>query len=218
MNREFWLERWKNNEIGFHQQEISLHLQNYWQQLALGSGTQVFVPLCGKSGDLLWLLGQGHGVLGVEISPIAVEDFFAENQLKPNVQSLGSLKRYQVDGLVIFLGDFFELCAKDLDNVSGVYDRASLVALPTDMRRQYVRHLVQVIAPDAEILLVAMEYDQTEMNGPPFSVAEEEVRQLYEGRYRITRLFAADLLEGSPRFRERGLSRLTEKVYRLKPR
>ncbi len=217
MNREFWLERWKNNEIGFHQQEFSLHLRNYWRQLALKPGSRVFVPLCGKSRDLLWLLAQGHGVLGVEISPIAVEDFFAENQLKPNVQSLGSFERYEVDGLAIFLGDFFELSAKDLQNVSSVYDRASLVALPPDMRGQYVRHLGRVVAPDAEILLVAMEYDQTEMTGPPFSVVEDEVRQLYAGRYRITRLFTADLLEENPRFRERGLSRFTEKVYRLRP-
>src|SRR4030042_914462 len=83
MNPDFWLERWQRNEIGFHQPEINAHLQDFWGQLAVPAGGQVFVPLCGKSRDLLWLRARGHRVLGVELSPIAVRDFFAENALTP---------------------------------------------------------------------------------------------------------------------------------------
>ena len=90
MKAEFWLERWQRNEIGFHQGEINAHLQDYWDRVGLKEGGEVFVPLCGKSNDMLWLRAQGHRVLGVELSPLAVEAFFVENQLKPEVRSIGA--------------------------------------------------------------------------------------------------------------------------------
>ena len=218
MNPEFWQERWQKNEIGFHQQEINAHLQDYWPRLGVAAGSQVFVPLCGKSRDLLWLRARGHTVLGVELSPIAVRDFFRENTLEPHSSRAGAFERCEADGLSILCGDFFNLTAEDLKGVAGVYDRASLIALPPDMRPRYAAHLSAILPKGAAILLVTMEYRQAEMNGPPFSVSEDEVRQMYEKRYDVTRLYTKDILAENPRFRERGLSALSEKIYQLVPR
>jgi len=218
VNPDFWQERWQKNEIGFHQQEINAHLQDYWPRLGVAAGSQVFVPLCGKSRDLLWLRARGHTVLGVELSPIAVRDFFRENLLEPRTSHAGAFERCEADGLSILCGDFFNLTAEDLKGVAGVYDRASLIALPPDMRPRYAAHLSAILPKGAAILLVTMEYRQAEMNGPPFSVSEDEMRQMYEKRYDVTRLFTKDILAENPRFRERGLSALSEKVYQLLPR
>jgi thiopurine S-methyltransferase len=218
MDAGFWLERWKRSEIGFHQSEINPHLQEYWDRLEVPAGGRVFVPLCGKSRDMLWLRAQGHGVLGVEISPIALRDFFSESGLAPSTRSQGRFERWEADGLVILRGDFFDLDRAALGDVAGVYDRASLVALPPPMRVRYAEQL-EAILPDAvATLLVTVEYPQHQMNGPPFSVTEDEVRRLYERRYEVTPLFAKDVLQESPRFAERGLTRLVERVYRLQPR
>ena len=217
MDPQFWHERWQRNETGWHQQEINAHLQDFWPQLKLTAGGQVFVPLCGKSRDLLWLRAQGHAVLGVEISPLAVREFFAENQLTPTVTELGDFERCETDGLTVLCGDFFALTPELLEGVAGVYDRASLIALPPEMRRRYARQLAQVLPRPAGILLVTMEYHQPEMAGPPFAVDESEVRRLYEPRYRVARLFEQDVFAENPRFRERGLTALREKVYRLVP-
>ncbi len=215
MNPDFWLERWQRNEIGFHQQEINAHLQDYWPRLGLPAGSRVFVPLCGKSRDLLWLRTCGHEVLGVEISPLAVRDFFAENRLTPLVAHDGKFERCTADGLSILCGDFFDLAPAQLAGADGVFDRASLIALPPAMRVRYAKHLTAILPRKAETLLVTMEYRQQEMDGPPFSVQEDEVRRLYEPRYMVATLFAKDILAENPRFRERGLSSLKEKVYRL---
>lgn len=102
MKPAFWLEKWERNEIGFHQHEINNHLQAYWQHLKLKPGSPVLVPLCGKSSDMLWLCGQGHNVLGVEISAIAVRDFFQENALNPNISQQGPFKRWETEGLTIY--------------------------------------------------------------------------------------------------------------------
>jgi thiopurine S-methyltransferase len=217
MKTEFWLERWQNNEIGFHQGEINAHLQEYWGGLHLPAGAEVFVPLCGKSRDMLWLCAQGHRVLGVELSPLAVEDFFLENELKPQLRSHGPFDSWSCDGVTLLCGDFFDLDAADLKGVSGVYDRASLVALPPEMRERYAQHLHAILPARVPMLLVTMDYAQAEMSGPPFAVDAAEVRELYAAHYGVEPLYTLDVLAENPRFRERGVSRLDEVVYRLRP-
>ena len=215
MQLEFWLERWQRNEIGFHQDAFNPHLQTFWPQLELAKGC-VFVPLAGKSRDMLWLRAQGYEVLGVEISCLAVEAFFRENELQPEVSQSGCFTRYSVDGLTLLAGDFFELGKGDLANVIGVFDRASLVALPPLLREEYARHMGNILPPRADILLVTLDYPQLQMEGPPFSVAANEVARLYAGYYSVTELFSLDVLAENPRFSARGLSAMYERVFRLR--
>lgn len=218
MEPEFWLERWQNNEIGFHQAEINLHLQEYWSRLRAPGGSVIFVPLCGRTRDMLWLRAEGYRVLGVELSPIAVRDFFAENHLDVEVTARPPFDRWEADGVTLLRGDFFDLTRADGSDIAAVYDRASLIALPQDMRAGYVAKLSAILPSSAEMLLVVMEYPQAEMPGPPFSVSEAEVRRLYEERYFVEHLYTKDILDENPRFRARGLTQLVEKVFHLRPR
>jgi thiopurine S-methyltransferase len=178
----------------------------------------VFVPLCGKSRDLLWLRAQGHTVLGVEISPIAVRDFFAENQLRVQARPDGYFERCEVDALTILCGDFFALTEAHLTSVAGVYDRASLIALPAEMRVRYAAHLQSILPAHAEVLLITVEYPPAQMAGPPFCVHPQEVEELYADCYTITPLYHQDVLAENAKLRERGLTELVERVYRLTPR
>lgn len=218
MDAEFWHERWQRNQIGFHQHEINSHLQAFWGNLAAPAGSRIFVPLCGKSRDMLWLRSQNLNVTGVEISPVAVRDFFAENALEPTVTQQGDFERWEADGLMILLGDFFALAAADVADCAGVFDRASLIALPPAMRARYAQHLLAVLPRGVQTLLITLEYDQQQMNGPPFSVQEAEVLALYAEHCQVDRLLAINALEDEPGFRQRGLNRLEEKVYLLTPR
>jgi len=215
MDAAFWHERWKNNEIGFHQSSFNNHLLKFWPALDIKPEAPVFVPLCGKSQDLLWLRTRGHSVVGVEISPVAVRDFFVENQLTPAVTRHGPFEVWVADGVRIFCGDFFALTPAELRDVQGVFDRAALIALPPELRARYVSHLFSILPSEIQILLVTMEYSGDTMQGPPFSVLETEVHALYEPRFQIARLLSQDILDQNPRFRERGLDSLHEKVYRL---
>jgi len=217
MDPDFWHHRWRKNEIAFHQQDINTHLQHFWNRLELKPNECIFVPLCGKSLDLLWLAGQGHPVLGVEISRLAVESFFRENQLNPQIRQAERFEVWQADTFTLLCGDFFALVPADLSDVASVYDRASLIALPPAMRQQYARHLTALLPPSASVLLVTLEYPQDAMQGPPFSVEEPEVKALYENAYDIERLYVHDALPENPRFHDR-LSRLEEKVYLLRPK
>ena len=215
MNKEFWLERWKREEIGFHQSEINPYLCRYWHELHPAKNNTVFVPLCGKSRDLLWLRQQGHRVLGVELSAIAVQAFFNENGYTPHRTTAGKFDCCEADGIHILCGDFFDLSQDDLAQVSAVYDRASLVALPPKMREQYARHLVSILPPATQILLITFDYPQQEMQGPPFAVSVDEVKALYRDHAEIRLLAQLDVRAQNPRFQQRGLSRLHENIFLL---
>lgn len=215
MKKEFWLERWERAEIGFHQNEINPYLLRYWRELPAARGGEVFVPLCGKSLDMLWLRRQGSTVLGVELSAIAAQDFFKENGLSPAQADSGKFDCREADGIRILCGDFFDLGKEDLATVSAVYDRASLVALPPEMRERYARHLVEMLPPATQILLVTFDYPQAEMQGPPFAVSVNEVEALY-GKYAEIRLLGQEeVLEQNPRFKQRGMSRMQENIFLL---
>lgn len=215
MQPSFWQERWQQNQIGFHQEAINLHLQQFWPKLGIAPGHGVFVPLCGKSADMLWLRAQGYTVVGVELSPLAVQAFFAENGLPVTTRTQGRFTVYEAEGICIYCGDFFDLTADALEGVGAVYDRASLIALPPDMRPAYAAHLQRLLVAGSSMLLVAFDYPQQEMQGPPFSVEACEVRALYGDHCSIELIHSADILQQEARFRDRGVTRLQEKVYRL---
>ncbi len=94
MEPAFWHERWKLGQIGFHQQRVHPGLQDHAEAF-LGSASQrVLVPLCGKSLDLDWLARQGHDVVGVELSEVAVQQFHEEHDRTPEVETHGPYTAY----------------------------------------------------------------------------------------------------------------------------
>jgi len=216
MQEKYWLDRWERKDIGFHQNEINPYLHEYWQELQLAPGSAVFVPLCGKSRDMLWLHQRGHTVLGVELSGIAAQAFFTENGMTPQCSVHDQFTHMETNDLHILCGDFFDLDKNDVAKVTAVYDRAALIALPPEMRKRYTRHLLHILPPATQILLLTLDYPQHEMSGPPFSVSMDEVTSLYQSHAGITLLTQRDVLEQNFRFQERGLSQLQENTILLK--
>lgn len=215
VQREFWLERWQNNEIGFHLADVNPRLRQYWPALGVPEGAGVFVPLCGKSLDLHWLAGQQHPVVGVELAEAAVRAFFAEAGLHPRLERDVRWSCYVHEALRIYCGDFMDLTARELRGVGGVYDRAALVALPPRMREHYVDHLLRIVPDGACILLVTFEYDQSRIPGPPHAVLEDEVNALYGARCDVELLAREQVRMIPPAFAAAGIDAAGEAVYRI---
>lgn len=215
METDFWHQRWQENQIGFHQPAANPHLQVCWSRLVIPAGSKVFVPLCGKSLDMLWLRDQGYSVVGVELSPLAVESFFQENNLTAEQTRLEDFTLYRSQGIEIYCGDYMQLTPRLLGEIRVVYDRAALIALPPRMRQDYVKQHVTLTDASTPVLLITLEYPQAQMDGPPFSVSEDEIANLYSGRYEIEKLIDENILAKESRFAERGLTSLHEKVYLL---
>lgn len=215
MERDFWLERWQQNQIGFHLPAVNPRLVQHANALPSVPGQRVLVPLCGKTIDMAWLAQRGLRVLGVELSSLAVDAFFHEQGWTPHVTHEGPFVRYAASGVEILCGDFFALNASIAGELDGVYDRAAMVALPPSMRSAYAQHVSRLLPSTARGLLVSFDYDQNEMQGPPFSVPEAQVRALWEPAVQVTHLADHDILQDEPRMRERGLTHLHEHVYAL---
>ena len=179
MDKEFWLERWKEQQIGFHEGVVNELLEKHCGVLSLQQGNRIFVPLCGKTVDIHWLLSKGYSVVGIELSELAVQQLFGDLQVTPNIVESSDLKLYQTDGLDVYVGDIFSLSAERLGSVDAVYDRAALVALPFELRQRYTQHLKRM-THHAQQLLISFEYDQETMAGPPFSISPEEISEHYK--------------------------------------
>lgn len=207
MDAEFWHQRWMANQIGFHLDQVNPFLKRDWSELQLTPPAEVLVPLCGKTLDMRWLQQQGYQVTGVELSEKALQAFMAEHQIAAEQVAHPRFCQWQAEGLRLFCGDFFDLSAEDVKGVKAVYDRAALVALPSEMRQRYVAHLRDILSSGVQILLITMEYDQSQMDGPPFSVPQAEVETLFKGGSQINLL---ETVQG-----QRKGQPLMEKVYHI---
>ncbi|MCP5207645.1 MAG: thiopurine S-methyltransferase [Hahellaceae bacterium] len=216
MDHDFWHDRWHRKEIGFHQPSINHYLNQHWSELSLQRSDTVFVPLCGKSRDMFWINDKGHPIKGVELSPIACKDLFEEANLTAQITHEENFSHYQHDSIDILCGDFFKLTVEHMKRVKAVYDRAALIALPPEMRQQYVNHLNQILPQQCKILLVALAYPQQEMSGPPFSVTTDEILSLYGAQWTIETITENLLGKDDPFTKRTGLSEVTESAYLLK--
>jgi len=208
MEADFWHKMWNSGVVGFHQPDVNHYLKTHWPKLQLQGNENVLVPLCGKSLDMIWLAQQGHSVLGIELSPKALDEFLAENKLTAEPIEQGNHCGYKLPDMTLLCGDFFHLTKEQCSDIHVVYDRAALVALPPKMREQYVKHLAEILPKGSQYLLVTMEYVQNQMSGPPFSVAESEVIDLFSSFAEIHKI------EENP-FSRKGMAAV-EKVFIIK--
>lgn len=215
MDSDFWQQRWRDGRTGFHQDRPTPLLLKHWSTLALAAGTRVLVPLAGKSLDLLWLAARGHRVLGVELSPLAVNQFFTEHGLVPEIFDSRYGSHHRAGNIELICGDVFGLDAGALADCAAVYDRAAMIALPPELRRRYVDELYAQLPVGCRGLLITLDYPQQEKVGPPFAVPEMEVRERFEPAWEVATLECRDILAEQPGFVAEGVSALQTAVYRL---
>lgn len=204
MNPSFWRERWATGQIGWHREQVNASLRAHLGRLTHERPAQVLVPLCGKSRDLLYLLEQGHAVVGVEMVEQAVRELFAEQDVEPQTAAASWGTRYEVGGLTMLQADFFDVSRDDVGPVDCAYDRAALIAMPPESRGRYVAHLLDILPADARILLVTLSYDASQTSGPPFSVPDHEVRERFEASCVVECLASATTEDVSERLRQAG--------------
>lgn len=208
----FWLEKWRNHELGFHLARVHPLLKRFYTATEPGT---VLVPLAGKSLDMLYLK-QTQPVLGVELSGVACQQFNEENSLNLSVDKLDKFTRYSSDQLELLQGNIFDLTAKEVNNCTQVYDRAALIALPLGQREAYIRHLMTILPRPIEYWLITLDYNQDEMSGPPYSVGPNLVRELFFEAAELTCLSRQSILRKEPGFASKGLQDLFESIYRIK--
>lgn len=213
-----WHSRWRDGRIGFHQAEVNRLLEKFWPELVPEPAGDVFVPLAGKSIDMTWLARRGHQVVGVELSEIAVRGYYEDHGWQPEIDAHDGFQVFSANGVELWCGDYFAFPAARLKDCVGVYDRASLIALPEDMRRQYAAKLIDVVPQAATTLLLSIAYDQAEADGPPYSVPDDEVRALFGEAFAVMHHGTRDATAQMPNLTEKGVTHVTSSVFSMQGR
>lgn len=211
-----WLQLWREQRsTEFHQNAVNPLLARFWPDLKLPPHSRIFVPLCGKSLDMLWLAEQGHEVIGVELSPLAVQRFFAEQDWQPIQRQRGAFTLWQYQHISILCGDYFALSASDLGPVDGVYDRAALTALPEAIRPPYIEHLRRIVPASASVFLLTIE-DAAEGDSLQQALGvDEELERLCAHHYQIQLAHVESAFEVDTDDPQQTTYRVEYKLYRL---
>jgi thiopurine S-methyltransferase len=218
VKESFWKNKWKKNEIGFHLDEVNPHLEKFFSKLELNledqtKGTILF-PLCGKSKDMIHLNKMGYHVTGVEFSELAIHQFFDEQDIsldQVNIEERGKFKRYSYKDITILQGDFFHIDKDSTGAVLGIIDRAAFVAIDPAMRKSYAEQLITLSHATAPIFMVTLQYETTEIAGPPFSVTEANVKEVFAEKFDLQMLCAQDCLL-------KDKFQITENIWTMKPK
>ena len=215
MHHEFWHERWQTGQTSFHRTAAHPMLERWWPTLGLAADARVYVPLCGKSLDMVWLASRGHAVVGSELSPIAVDEFFAGQGLVPRQSQVGGHMLHAAGPWSILLGDALALGPAATGTLAAAYDRAAVVALPPDLRARHARAMADLLPAGARALVITFEYRQSLKDGPPFSVPAAEMHALFDRDFELEELERVELIDESPKFVEAGITSLHEVAWRL---
>ncbi|MFT6069178.1 MAG: thiopurine S-methyltransferase [Bacteriovoracaceae bacterium] len=214
MKKEFWLDKWTENSIGFHQSSYHPLLVKHFKELESKELEKlVLVPLCGKTLDMIFLKEQGYKVIGSEFSEVACHDFFVENKIDFKTKTEGDFKVFESEMITLYCGDYFKL--KLPKKASFLYDRAAIVALDPKDRQRYAKKHAELLAPKAKAMVLCFEYDQSLCSGPPFSVEEYFVREYFEADFDIELIEDGEVQIQNPRMIDAGLSTASQKAYLL---
>ena len=213
MAKNPWQQRWDEGRIGFHMDQFHPWLRQHWAGVTAKCHHRVLVPLCGKTLDLRYLAQGGHPVVGVEIVPEAIQQFYQEWSVVPKTSEVKGGRRFSGNRVTLYEADFFHVEPKE-GPFDAWYDRAALVALPSSERPAYVSRLMELTGDQASGLLITFDYPQEEMEGPPFALPDDEVEALFAATCVVERLDCEDLTADD----SRDLSRCNRSVFQLRRR
>lgn len=212
MEDKYWLDKWQTNDIAFHEQHVNVDLIAYIDRLNLKPGDCIFVPLCGKTKDMLWLAEKRFHVIGVELSAIACHDFFAELNVTPHIIKQANFTKYQYKNIELFCGDLFNLTSADLPAIQAVYDCKALIALPPDLRKKYIHHIVACVGTKISILLLTRETN-CQVVPPPYPINKAEIDLLYGTYFDVSVLKCLSIVDIPVRLMQKEFAEMTESVY-----
>lgn len=216
-NQDFWLKKWETNDIFFHRKEVNPDIIEYFPKLHLQPHSRVFVPLCGKSKDMAWLLSAGYSVIGNELSSIACETFFADQEVQPNITEQGCFVEYQHLNIKLICGDFFKLTPSEVGQVDAVYDSKALIALPPDLRKKYIDHLVHLSNRMTKYFVIILETED-QIQSPPYPLTSTDVKELFGSNFEFKIAKSSPLNRLSDHLIKKGYKNVTETIMFIQSR
>ncbi len=209
-----WIERWKNNDIPFHLEEVNPLLRKHLNHFNIQRGMRVLVPLCGKSVDMIFLQNLGLSVVGIEGVSLAIDQFFSHHNLDVQKQQHRGFDVHHTSAIDIVHADFFKLPKEYFEPFDLIYDRASIIAIDPTKRKDMINMLFRLLKPKGEMFLITVQHPDDFFSGPPFSITEHELIQLCQGLFKVECLENVDRTD-STSCKHLKMTSIQECVYKL---
>lgn len=216
---EEWQEKWVDHQIGFHKEQGHELLKKHLDTFLKGkSGLRVFFPLCGKAVEMKWFADRGHSVVGVEISELAIREFFTEQNLSYSEEPIMEIPGAKVfksssGNISLYCCNLFDLPRTNIGKFDRIWDRGALVAINPCDRQRYADIMLSLVRKGFQYFLCVASYDPTKHSGPPFYVPDAEVKRLFGSVCNSQCLEKVDIFE--ERYKRWGIDCLVEKLYLL---
>lgn len=187
-NEDHWLDAWNRGLTPWSDPGINQYLRDNLAKLRLTTGCTILVPMCGDSADMVWLAEQGHNVVGIDISHLAIESFFSQATIAYNkIGNVYTSKNTPLN-ITIINENIFNTELLSTFSFDAIYDKGALVTVPHKHKPKYILRMHK-LAPRAKILLITAYYRQAPGYGaPPFLESVESVQSLYREHYSFSLL------------------------------
>ena len=155
-------------------------------------GLDFFLPLCGRSPDMVWLTSQGHRVTGVEWVEGAVVQFFTENKLDYEVErdvNVGKVTATMYTAknvpITVYCCDFFSMSSDTLGQFDCIWDNGSVGSFHESQRPDYVCIMRMLLKSKGKMLLANFNYKLAGPLKPPYPLTREEVKEMYSTDFNV---------------------------------
>lgn len=166
LNKEYWENRYLNNEAGWDTGAVTTPIKTYIDQLT-DKSIKILIPGAGNGYEFEYLISQGF-------DNVFVVDFAASplNNIKKRMPSINDNQ--------LIKADFFD--------IEGVYDlvieQTFFCALQPDLREKYVQKMKSLLEPNGKIAGLLFQFPLT-AQGPPFGGSETEYVNLFSNDFVI---------------------------------
>ena len=172
LTKEYWENRYLQNETGWDVGEITTPLKEYFNQLT-NKNIKILIPGGGNSYELEYLLSLGFS----EVYVIDIVKKPLEN-IQKRIPTVAS-------DLLIH-GDFFEI----EDSFDLIIEQTFFCALNPELREKYVQKMHSLLKDNGKIIGLLFQFPLTEQ-GPPFGGSKSEYENLFKDQFTIKKLETA---------------------------
>jgi len=218
---ENWLNFWQRNpQYNFNAfySNLKEDILNCFRSLGMTEKSTILVPLCGKTHDLIYFSELGYNVFGVEISSIAIKQFFIENNLNYKIEKVDLNAIYSATNngvnIQIYCGNIFDLIPSNFSPCDTFYDVAGLYALPKESRKQYVCMVKSLLIPSAKGVLTSVSHNLPERNSAPYSINNDEINYLFGESFFLKKKGEYDVIPNDC-YQKNGFEKMSHSVYEL---
>ncbi|KAM8966240.1 thiopurine S-methyltransferase-like [Pelodytes ibericus] len=212
-----WMARWEKRIIGFHEANVHVLLAEFVDDMVNNrKQIRILFPLCGKAVDMKWLADMGHTIVGIDVSEIAIKEFFAENNIpyvEEDVPGISGAKVFKSTSgnISLYCCSIFNINDSIVGKFDGIWDRGAMVAINPCDRQRYVSLIISLMAKDCHYLLVTVEFEPKLHAGSPFYVPDEDLETMLGSLCSYKCLKTIDALSDNQR--QWGLVFYQEKIF-----